>query len=228
MDERLVRLEPLLTKADLEKLKNLRVAVVGLGGVGGTALEALARSGVGHFLLIDHDRVQESNLNRQMLYLTTDIGLSKTGVAQRRLQLINPEADVTISDVFLDETTIDLLDEWKPDFIIDAIDSVASKASLIVWAAAHGCPIVSSLGMGNRFDPRQVVVTTLGATSHDPLAKALRSELRKRHFEFESVSVVFSFEEPLVKSRPVASAMTVTSTAGLLLAHHLLATICKR
>ncbi len=228
MDERLTRLEPLLTNDAIDRLKHLRVAVVGLGGVGGTALEALARSGVGHFLLIDHDLVQSSNLNRQILYLEADVGHPKVEVAQARIQSIDPDVEVTKMQVFLDDATIGMLDRWQPDFIIDAIDSVPGKAALVTYAASHHCPIISSLGMGNRIDPRQVVITTLGTTSHDPLAKAFRSELRKRQVDFDQIPVVFSTEEPRLKTRPVASLMTVTSTAGLLLAHHLLVTIWKR
>jgi tRNA A37 threonylcarbamoyladenosine dehydratase len=211
----------------LARLKSLRVAVIGLGGVGGTALEALVRSGVGHFLLIDHDLVQTSNLNRQILFLKDDIGEPKVNVAQKRIAQIDPGVEVSPQKVFIDDANISIFDDWKPDFIIDAIDSVPSKAALIVWAEAHHCPIISSLGMGNRLDPNQVVITNLGATSHDPLAKALRSELRKQNIDIDQTRVVFSNEEPSIKTRPIASVMTVTSKAGLLLADYLLATIRK-
>jgi tRNA A37 threonylcarbamoyladenosine dehydratase len=163
-----------------------------------------------------------------MLFTTSDIGSEKVTVACQRFHQINLKANIKGESVKLTNHSLYLIDEFKPDFIIDAIDDIKGKTLLIEYAIKHNISIISSLGMGNRFDPSQVVITNLNDTSHDPLAKSLRYELRKLNINPVNIKVVFSREAPLIKSQPVSSYMGVTSTAGLLLAHHVIATIIKR
>ena len=228
MDEMFSRLIGVLTLEGFDRLQKARVAIIGLGGVGGIAAETIVRNGVSSILLIDKDRVDISNLNRQILFTNSDIGSEKVIVACQRFQRINPEANIKTESVKLTNETLYLIDEFKPDFIIDAIDDIKGKTLLIDYAIKHDIAIISSLGMGNRFDPSKVVITNLNDTSHDPLAKSLRYELRKLEIDPTNVKVVFSNEVPLIKSRPVSSYMGVTSTAGLLLAHHVIATIVNK
>jgi len=227
MNEMLVRAVPLIGPEAIERLRQTRVAVIGLGGVGGLALETLVRSGVGHVFIADHDQVEASNLNRQILFTTTDIGQRKVACAIRRMLDINPELDIRGHDSFIDETTIALLDEFNPDHIVDAIDSIKGKAALIAFAKTRQIPIVVCLGMGNRRDIQKVVKTTLEKTSGDPLAKALRTKLKANRVKIEDIPVIHSKELPSVNARPVASMMGVPATAGLLLATHVIDMIIK-
>jgi len=218
MDDIFTRIRPLVTEEGVARLKDARVAVIGLGGVGGIALECLVRSGVGHVFIADHDIVEPSNLNRQIIYTTADLGQGKTQAAIKRMQAINPDIDIIGHHVFINEDTAALLVEYKPDFVIDAIDSIKGKAALIKLCQDNGIPIVVSLGMGNRRDPSKVMVTTLDKTSGDPLGKALKTTLKANRVSILNIPVVFSKEQPIVNSRPVASLMAVPATAGLYLA----------
>jgi len=228
VEQRLKRLQLLFKASDIEKITTAKVAVVGLGGVGGPALECLVRSGIRHFLLIDSDIVQSSNLNRQTLYDISNLGMKKVSAAKNRIQAIAPDLDIITSDVSITMESITILDEYQPDYVIDAIDSIIGKCALINWAIKHQIPFVSSLGMGNRINPLAITLTTLAKTSSDPLAKALRTELRKQKIDIDQVPVVFSSEAPVRKQKPVGSYMAVTASAGLLLAHYIVATILER
>ncbi|HOJ44501.1 MAG TPA: ThiF family adenylyltransferase [Bacilli bacterium] len=228
MDQRLERLNLLFAPDGIDKLTNAKVAVIGLGGVGGPALECLVRSGIVKFLLIDSDIVQPSNLNRQTLYDSTDIGSKKVAAAKKRIQAINPRLEIATSDVPIEMESISILDDYQPDYVIDAIDNITGKCALIKWSIQHHVPFVSSLGMGNRIKAELIGITTLMHTEYDPLAKALRTALRKQSIDIAQVPVVFSSEIPIRKQTPVGSYMAVTASAGLLLAHYIVATILER
>jgi tRNA A37 threonylcarbamoyladenosine dehydratase len=178
-------------------LKNLRashVAVFGIGGVGSYAVEALARAGVGHLTLIDHDVVSESNINRQLVALHSTIGRYKTDVARDRISDIDPETEVTVHHAFFLPENADTFDFSSFDYIIDAVDTVAAKIELAVRASAQGVPIISCMGAGNKLDPTRFIVTDLFETSGDPLARVMRARLRK--CGLTRLKVVCSSEPP--------------------------------
>lgn len=226
MSNYLERSKQLLGEEKINALKDKKILVVGIGGVGGTALEALARSGFKKFILIDSDVVDESNLNRQILFTKDDVGKDKVEVASNRLNVITDEIEVkTIKAKVGDKTLDDLLKDDLPDFIVDAIDYVEGKLHIYEWSNKHGVPMISSLGMGNRFNPENVVLTTLNKTENDPLAKKIRYEAKQRGMDLKSIHVVFSKEIPAIKSPKPASMIMVPSTAGLLIAKYVLFTI---
>ena len=189
------RTELLIGKDGVKKLQNSRVAVFGLGGVGGHAVEALVRSGVGAVDLIDDDKVCVTNLNRQLFATTKTIGKYKVDVAEERLQEINPEVKVTKRQVFYSPETADKFDFSKYDYIIDAIDTVTGKISLIEKSKEFNVPIICAMGAGNKMDPTRFEVADISKTSVCPLAKVMRQELKKRRIK--KVKVVYSKEIPI-------------------------------
>ena len=194
MDERFLRSEPLLGACGLERLAKARVAVFGVGGVGGYAVEALARAGVEKIAVIDNDVVSVSNINRQIIALTDTVGRPKVEVARERILAINPSAEVETYAIFYSSETADTLELSGFDYIIDAIDSVSSKIELITRAKALGVPIISSMGTGNKLDPTALTVSDISKTSVCPLAKAIRTRLRA--LGIKGLKVVWSPEEP--------------------------------
>ncbi len=227
MDDLFARTRRLIGDEKVALLRTKTVLLAGLGGVGGTALECLARSGIEHFILIDDDTVNPTNLNRQILYLTGDIGKSKTEVAFQRLKAINPSIEATLLPQRIYPESFDLLDGLNFDFVIDAIDSVPGKATLIEVALKHQVPFIISLGMAKRLNPQAVITTSLGKTHHDPLAKSLRNILRKKDINPEAIACVFSTEEPLNREWTPSSMMMVPSAAGLQLAAYALKTLSE-
>ena len=225
MSDYLERSEQLLGKEKIGALANKVILVIGVGGVGGTALEALARSGVKKFILIDDDKVDASNLNRQVLFTSEDIGKDKVSAAKERLLKINPEFEIETNKVFIGETKLEDLNLSHIDFIIDAIDSVEGKLHIYEYAQRKEIPFISSLGMGNRIDPEFVTITKLNKTENDPLAKKIRYLAKQRGLDLKEIPVVFSKEVPLVKLPKPTSMMMVPSTAGLLIAKYVLTTI---
>jgi tRNA A37 threonylcarbamoyladenosine dehydratase len=199
-------------------LKEKRVAVFGLGGVGGTAFEALVRSGVGHLIGIDCDVVDESNLNRQLLFTSENLSQKKSEAAVQRALAIRPDLDVVGENYLVSASSLQDVDYSSCDYLIDAMDDIAAKIALIEYAEKAGVPLLVSLGMGNRLDPSQVVLSRLDKTEGDPLAKKLRSEMRKKGLDLTKVYGVYSKETPLVRGQKPASLMMVPSAAGLLLA----------
>lgn len=197
------------------------ILVAGIGGVGGTALEALARSGFTKFILIDFDKVDESNLNRQILFLRKDIGKDKVDVAKEKLLEINPDIEVKLIKEKIDTNSLKVLNK-KIDFVIDAIDYVPGKLELIQFALNKNIPFISSLGMGNRIDPTKVSICKLNQTEGDPLARKIRYECRLLGLELSKINVVFSKEVPLIKSKTPGSMMMVPSSAGLSIARYVI------
>ena len=193
--EQFVRTEMLLGADAMDKLKNAYVAVFGIGGVGGYVVEALARSGVGKFDLIDNDTVALSNINRQIIATHSTVGKYKVDVMKERILDINPKAEVTVHKCFYLPENADEFDFTKYSYIVDAIDTVTAKLELIVRAKEAGVPIISSMGTGNKLDPTQLEVTDIYKTSVCPLARVMRTELKKRGIQ--KLKVVYSKEQPM-------------------------------
>lgn len=217
-ETRLSRTEALIGKDAVQKLNDAKVAVFGLGGVGSYALEALARSGIGSFVLVDNDTISVSNINRQLLALHSTIGRYKTDTACERLADIAPEAKVVCLNLFYSKDTAAGAETQLAgcSYIVDAIDTVSSKILLAETAFRLHIPIISSMGTGNKLDPSRFEVADIFKTSVCPLAKVLRCELKKRGIP--SLKTVYSKEVPLLSCRPPASIAFVPSAAGLLIA----------
>ena len=220
----------LLGNTAMVRLKNARVAVFGLGGVGGYVAEALARSGIGGLELIDHDTISITNLNRQILATRDTIGCGKAETAKNRVLSINPEIAVSAKAVFYGPDTADQFDFTQFDYIVDAIDTVTSKLALVTAAQAAGTPIISCMGTGNKLDPTKFQIADITKTSVCPLARIMRKECAKRGIKH--LKVLFSTEDP-VPSDPDAvsseelpegrralpgSVSFVPSVAGLIIA----------
>lgn len=216
MEQPFSRTEILIGKEGLERLKCSTVAVFGVGGVGGYAVEALARSGVGCLHLIDNDKVSVSNLNRQIIATVSTIGRYKVDVAKERILDINPEARVHTRRIFYMPDTAQEFDFTGYDYVVDAIDTVTGKLALIQQADQAGVPIISSMGAGNKLEASAFEVADIYQTSVCPLAKVMRKELKKRGIR--KLKVVYSKELPAVSSRPPGSIAFVPAVAGLILA----------
>ncbi|MDY0177738.1 MAG: tRNA threonylcarbamoyladenosine dehydratase [Erysipelotrichia bacterium] len=204
-------------------LRNKRIAIIGLGGVGGTALVSLARSGFLNFVLVDSDRVEYSNLNRQILFSNEDVGLWKVDLAASHLGILTDGARVYSSREKITKDNVKkILGNKKIDFLVDAIDDVEGKIALIDYALEKNIPYIVSLGMGNRLDPRKVTIMPLSKTTYDPLAKKLRLECRKNKIDLKKIITVCSTEQPLLKSKNPQSMIMVPSAAGLTIAYHVI------
>ena len=195
MKEQFIRTAMLLGADALPKLQAARVAVFGIGGVGGYTVEALARSGIGHIDLIDSDTVSVSNINRQILATHRTVGMPKVEAAKERILDINPDCDVTTHQVFYTPETADRFDFTKYDYIVDAIDTVTGKLALVERAHAAGTPIICCMGTGNKLDASAFRVEDISKTSMCPLARIMRKELGKRGIKH--LKVVYSQEEAL-------------------------------
>ena len=195
MNTQFSRTEALLGSAAMEKLHSSRVAVFGVGGVGGYTVEALARSGIGHLALIDPDDVGLTNINRQILATHTSLGMLKVEAAKKRVLDINPEAQVDIYPIFYTPETADSIDLKQFDYIVDAIDTVTGKLCLVQRAVEAGVPIISCMGAGNKLDGTAFRVADISKTSVCPLARVMRKELKKRGISH--LKVVFSTEDSL-------------------------------
>ena len=236
MNETFARTELLIGEDGLKKLRKARVAVFGIGGVGGYAVEALARSGVGHFLLVDNDVLGESNLNRQIIALRSTLGRYKTAVMKERIADICPETEVETQECFFLPEHADRFDFGAFDYVVDAIDTVSGKLELAVSCQKAGTPLISAMGAGNKLDPSRFEVTDIYRTKGCPLAKVMRRELRKRGIE--RLKVVYSTEEPKKPLRQIlggdgrkvtpGSMVFVPGTAGLLLASEVVKDLLER
>ncbi|MEK4107250.1 tRNA threonylcarbamoyladenosine dehydratase [Paenibacillus sp. FSL R10-2791] len=180
----------------LEIMKNSTVAVLGIGGVGGMAVEALARSGIGRLILIDKDSVDITNVNRQIHALTTTVGQKKAELMVDRVKLINPECEAIALNMFYTEETYVELFKLKPDYVIDASDTIIYKVHLIKECLSRGIPMISSMGAANKMDPTRFQVADISKTTYDPIARVIRQKLRKDGIK-KGVKVVFSTEPPM-------------------------------
>ena len=225
MSEQFSRTELLIGKEGIEKLSKSRVAVFGIGGVGGYVVEALVRSGIGAIDIIDNDTVCESNINRQIYATTKTLGKNKVDVAKERILEINPNIKVNTFQMFFTPQTADEFDFSNYDYIVDAIDTVVGKLSLIEKAKEYEVPIICSMGAGNKLDPTKFEVADISKTSVCPLARVIRTELKKR--KIKDVKVVYSKEQPIkpnstlnpqTNKQTPGSIAFVPSVAGLIIA----------
>ena len=195
MENSFSRTELLLGKDKIELLKNKKVLIFGIGGVGGFVCEALARTGIGYFDLVDNDKVSISNINRQIIATTKTIGLYKTELMKERIESINPSANVKTYNLFYTKDNQDVFDFNNYDYIIDCIDTVTSKLLIIEKATKFNKNIISSMGTGNKINPMMLEISDIFKTSVDPLAKVMRYELRKRGIK--KLKVLYSKELPM-------------------------------
>lgn len=198
MQTQFSRTELLLGQESMKRLADARVAIFGIGGVGGYVCEALVRSGVGAFDLVDHDKVSLTNLNRQIIATHQTVGRYKTEVMKERMLQINPDVDVRIHNCFFLPENADEFSFAEYDYVVDAVDTVTAKIALILKAREAGVPVISSMGAGNKLDASQFQVADIYETSVCPLAKVMRRELKKRGVSH--LKVVYSREQPI---RPV-------------------------
>ena len=189
------RMEMLLGKENTDRLSRARIAVFGIGGVGGYVVEALARCGVGSLTLVDHDTVSLTNINRQILALRSTVGKSKVQLAKERIHDIDDGILVHTYETFYNQDTEEMFDFHSYDYVVDAIDTVTSKLLIIERAKAAGVPVISCMGTGNKMDPSRFEITDISKTSVCPLAKVMRSELRKKGIR--KVKVLYSREKPM-------------------------------
>lgn len=224
----------LLGESAMNKLASSRVAIFGVGGVGGYALEALVRSGVGEIDIIDNDTVSITNINRQIIATVDTVGQSKVQVAKKRALSINPDVKINCYDTFYLPETKDEFDFSKYDYVIDAIDTVSGKISLVLQANESKTPIISSMGAGNKLDPTAFEVTDIYKTQVCPLAKVMRYELKKRGIK--KLKVVYSKEipiKPLVSEEITSKRVTpgsvsfVPSVVGLIIAGEVIKDLIK-
>ncbi len=238
MTEQFSRIEALLGEDAMTILKNATVAVFGVGGVGGYTVEALARSGIGSFDLIDNDTVSVSNLNRQIIATTDTIGKPKVEVMRDRILSINPDAKVKLRQSFFLPENSGEYDFTEYAYVVDAVDTVTAKIAIIELSKAAGVPVISSMGTGNKLNPMELEVTDISKTSVCPLAKVMRKELKDRGIK--NVKVVYSKEQPiktkfsLEEADPVAkrrgtpgSTAFVPSVAGLIIASEIIKDLTK-
>ena len=234
MKEQFSRTEMLIGNEALGKLSGSRVAVFGIGGVGGFVAEALARAGVGKIDLIDNDRISLSNINRQIIALSSTVGRLKTEAMKERIIDINSEAKVECINKLVLPESINDFDFSEYDYIVDAIDTVSGKIAIIEKAYNEGIPVISSMGTGNKLDPTKFQIADINKTSVCPLARVMRYELRKRGVK--KLKVLYSQEEPIKphieekteKGRAVpASISFVPSVAGLIIGAEVIKDLIK-
>ena len=212
----------IISKEELEKIKNIKVLLIGIGGVGGYTLEALVRSGVECITIIDNDVVEETNLNRQIVALHSTLNKYKTTVAKERALDINPNAKINEIIKFIDKDNVNTIFDKEYDYIIDACDTITTKVLLIKYAKENNIKIISCMGTGNRLDPTKLNITKLNKTYGDPLAKVMRKLLKDNNINL-NIPVVWSSEETIkTDSRTPGSSSLVPSVAGIYLATYVI------
>ena len=232
-DERFQRIKILLGEENFKQLESSTVAIFGIGGVGSFTAEALARSGIGHLILIDKDNIDVTNINRQIHALTSTIGKSKVEVMRERILEINPAAQVdTVQKFYLPDENAEDFFIGKYDYVVDAIDTITAKINLVVECQRRGIKIISSMGAGNKLDPTRFKVADIFATSVDPVAKVLRKKLKD--FGIKNLKVVYSDEVPKkidtgeLVGKIIGSAAFVPSVVGLIIAAEVVKDLIER
>ncbi len=218
------RLEILIGKENLEKVKNLNILIVGLGGVGGYALETLIRCGIKNITIIDHDKVDETNLNRQILTNINNIGKYKTDIALERALTINKNINITKITEYLIKDNFNLITNKNFDYIVDACDSIETKELLINYSIKNKIKIISSMGTAKKMDASKLSITTLDKTSYDPLAKLLRKKINKSNQR--KVKVISSTEKPK-DIKLLGSNSYVPACAGILITNYIINDVLK-
>lgn len=217
----------LLLGDDFNLIKNFKIVVIGLGGVGSIVPLSLVRSGVKNLLLIDGDKVETTNLNRQMAYFSQDVGHFKSEVLKKKLLEIREDLNLEEKHIFIDkETDLSFLKGF--DYIVDCIDDIEAKVLLAKFAINNNISLIASMGTGNRLDPSKLIITRLDKTSGDPLAKKFRYLLRKENVDLKKINVVASLEEPLVSGQVVSSMAFVPNAAGLLMSSYVIKELLRR
>ncbi|WP_293972917.1 tRNA threonylcarbamoyladenosine dehydratase [uncultured Ruminococcus sp.] len=231
MDERFIRTSLVIGEKNIDRLSQSKVAVFGVGGVGGFVCEALARSGVGKLILIDGDTVAKSNINRQIIALESTVGKHKAEVMKERILDINPNAEVNALNIFLNSETVSTIDFTQFDYIVDAVDDIKAKVLLAKLAEENRIPIIAAMGAGNKTDPTKFEVSDIFKTSVCPLARIMRHELKKTGIK--KLKVVYSKETPknppyrIEGEKTVGSLSFVPSVMGLIIAGEVIKDICK-
>ena len=210
---------------NFNKIKEKTVLIVGLGGVGGYATESLIRSGIHNLILIDHDTIDITNLNRQIISTSKNIGNNKVDEFKKRILEINPNCNVITHKLFLDRTNYNLLDNYKIDYIIDCCDSTDTKKLLIDYSLEKDIKLISSMGTANKIDPTKLQITDIRKTSYDPLAKILRKYVNNLKTN-KKIMFVSSTEQPL-KKEILTSLVFVPATAGLLCSNYVIKDIIE-
>ena len=214
------RLNKIMDDSTLNEIRNKTILIIGLGGVGGTALESIVRMGVNNIIIVDNDVVDITNLNRQILSLKSNIGEYKTEVAKKRILDINPECNVITINKFIDSTNYLELFSYNIDYVIDACDTVTTKILLIEECLNRNIKIISSMGTGNKFHPEMLEICELKKTSYDPLAKVIRNKFKN---EKRKIMVVYSKEEGIkIEDRTPGSSSLVPSSAGIMCASYII------
>ena len=211
----LERLESQIGKENIEKLKNSTVLIIGLGGVGGYALESIVRSGIQNLIIVDADTIESSNLNRQLISLQSNIGEKKVDAFEKRILDINPNAKIKKIDQYITEENINLLFDEKIDYLIDACDTVPTKKLIIKQCINKKIPMISCMGMGRKLDISKIKVQDIRKTSYDPIAKKIRRMINEEHIK-EKVMVVSSTEQPVTNTKKhISSNSFVPAVAGI-------------
>ena len=220
------RVVSLIGEENFAKISKKTVLVVGLGGVGGYVVEALVRSGIGNLIIIDYDKIDISNLNRQIITNNNNIGKYKVDVMKEHVLSINPNCNVIVINTFLNNETIDKLHDFHIDYIVDACDSVQAKKLLIDYALDNDIKLIASMGTANKIDPSKLAITDIRKTSYDPLAKILRKYVLDKKTN-KKVMVVSSVEEP-IRSDTLSSLIFVPAAAGLMCANYIIRDIVNK
>ena len=220
------RLIPLIGEENLDKIKSKKIVVLGVGGVGSYALEALIRSGVENIIIVDADNVDISNLNRQLMTNMENIGKSKVDVWEDRIKKINPQVKITKINEFITPENLHLIFDLNPDYVVDCIDTVKTKKYLIKECLKRKIKFIVSTGMGNKKDATRVKITDLSKTSYDKIAKELRIFVKQERINGK-IPVVFSDEKPITTSGKIASIAFVPAVAGLLCANYIINDIIR-
>ncbi len=221
------RIISMIGESTFEKIKNLRVLLIGLGGVGGYVCESLVRSGVNHITIIDYDRVDITNMNRQIIALTSTIGMKKTELIKKRCLDINPNIDITVVDKKIMPNDIESLSLKNYDFVVDAIDDVDVKVFLIKYSIENDVKLISSMGTAKKINPEKLCICSLDKTSYDPLAKKIRYLLRG--INTKKVIVLSSREEALKSDNgELGSMIFVPASAGILIANYIIKSVIKQ
>jgi len=215
----------LIGKENFEKVKNLKILIVGVGGVGGYVVESLARCGVETIIIVDPDRIDRTNINRQIIATETTIGRKKVEAWEERIKEISKTCQCIPIAEKINEDTIHLLKEHKPDFVVDACDDINAKKLLIKECIKENIKLISSMGTGKRLDPSKLEITILNKTSYDPIAKEIRKYLNKEKIKGK-LPVISSTEQP-VKTEKIGSNAFVPATAGLLAASYVINELIK-
>lgn len=222
----LERLELLVGDENLNKIKNTAVLILGLGGVGGYATESIVRCGIKKIILVDNDKIDKTNLNRQIISLNSNIGSFKTEEFKKRILNINPNIEIEIINEFITKDNIDILFNNRVDYIIDACDTIETKKELIRQCVKRKIKLISSMGTGNKFDSSRLKITDIRKTSYDPIAKIIRKMVKDERIN-SKIYVICSDEKPIKTIKKIGSNSFVPATAGLLCTNYIINDIMR-